>query len=452
MEASNAIEVLQQEMDWLQSVIDQVIKTYLLQEGHENYWMDIPVPDLDGLESPYAAAVNKWELSTCARLALALAMAPHLRPEALDIFFGKNQVYDRGFTEFGGVIDKGHSGFLPTGQTLCFLVAGSDPQLRYEVMDVLDPKSVLIQEEVLQLGEIESYLPRLNGILGISKYWLGYFLTGEYPEIEGSASFPAQKISTNMQWDDIVLNDIVFDQVNEINTWLEYGETLMNEWGLSRKIKPGYRALFYGPPGTGKTLTATLLGKASGREVYRVDLSMVVSKYIGETEKNLSKLFDTANQKNWILFFDEADALFGKRTAANSSNDRYANEQTAYLLQRVEDFPGIVILASNLRANMDDAFTRRFQSIIHFTMPSVEERYHLWKNAFSGTCTLHPEVDLYKLAEEHELAGGSIINILRICALSAVRRNDTVVTGQELLAALRREFKKENKTLSIANR
>jgi AAA+ superfamily predicted ATPase len=451
MEADLTIQVLQQEMDWLQSVIDQVIKSYLLQEGHENYWMDIPVPDLADIDCPYANTVNKWQLDIYARLALVLALAPHIRPEVLDVFFGKNQIYDRGFTEFGGVIDKSHSGFLPTGQTFCFLLTATEPGLRYEVMSVLNKDAVLLKNEVISLGETEPYLPRLNGILSISEYWFQYFLTGMYPEIETSASFPAQKISTNMEWDDIVLNDVVMEQVTEINTWLEHGETLLQDWGLCKKIKPGYRALFYGPPGTGKTLTASLLGKTSGRDVYKVDLSMVVSKYIGETEKNLSKLFDTAQRKNWILFFDEADALFGKRTSTNSSNDRYANEQTAYLLQRVEDFPGIVILSSNLRANMDDAFTRRFQSIIHFTMPSAEERYQLWKNAFSGTCTLHPDIDLYQIAEEYDLAGGSIINILRFCALSVIRRNDTVVTKQELQAALRKEFKKENKALSINN-
>jgi SpoVK/Ycf46/Vps4 family AAA+-type ATPase len=241
------------------------------------------------------------------------------------------------------------------------------------------------------------------------------------------------------------------EQVTEISTWMEHGHILMNEWGLEKRLKPGYRALFYGPPGTGKTLTATLLGKTSGRDVYKVDLSMVVSKYIGETEKNLSRIFDIAQHKNWILFFDEADALFGKRTATNSSNDRHANQQTAYLLQRVEDFPGIVILATNLKANMDEAFTRRFQAMIHFSMPGPEDRYQLWNNAFSGKCKLHEDIDLYKIAEEHELAGGAIINILRYCALSAIRRNDTVVNKQELITALKREFKKENKTLAVTN-
>lgn len=446
------MNLLQLEMDWLQNVIDQVIKTYLLQEGHENYWKDIPMVDLAEEECAYAAAITKWDLDIYGRLVLVLAMAPHVRPEALDVFFGKNQIYDRGFTEFGGVVDKNHSGFLPTGQTFCFLASGTEPELRHEAMQALSKDSILVKEEVLTLNETDAYLPRMNGLLSISDYWCRYFLTGEHPEIENSPSFPAQRITTGMNWDDIVLSDPVMSQVSEITAWLEHGETLLGEWGLQKMIKPGYRSLFYGPPGTGKTLTATLLGKASGRDVYRVDLAMVVSKYIGETEKNLSKLFDMAQHKSWILFFDEADALFGKRTGTNSSNDRYANEQTAYLLQRVEDFPGVVILASNLRSNMDEAFTRRFQSAIHFTMPSADERYRLWTNAFSGTCTLHPDIDVYQLAEEHELAGGSIINVLRYCALSAISRGDTVVNRYELVTALRKEFHKENKTLNIINK
>ncbi|MGB8192252.1 MAG: ATP-binding protein [Chitinophagaceae bacterium] len=451
MDTNMAIAVLHKEIDWLQSVIDQVIRSYLLQEGHEKNWMDIPLPQLHETDCPYAQIVEEWDLDIYARLALALAMAPHIRPEALDIFFGKNQVYDRGFTEFGGVADKNHSGFLPTGQTFCFLATATDPSARKQVMDVIGKESILIKEQVLLLGETETHVPGLNGTLCLSDRWLHYFLTGEHLQIEQSDSFPAQRITTNMEWDDIVLDDLVMEQVMEISTWLQHGATLMNEWGLFKKIKPGYRALFYGPPGTGKTLTATLLGKASSRDVYKVDLSLVVSKYIGETEKNLSKIFDIAQHKNWILFFDEADALFGHRTAANSSNDRHANQQTAYLLQRIEDFPGVVILASNLRANMDEAFTRRFQSIIHFTMPASEERYQLWKSAFSGVCTLHPDIDLNKIAEDYELAGGSIINVLRFCALSAIRRNDCVVTRHELLTGLRREFKKENRTLNISN-
>ena len=447
MEMNDGITVLHAEMEWLGKVIDQVIRSYLLQDGHENRWQDIDMQELSDDEGAYASTIREWNLNTNERLALALAMAPHLKPEVLDIFFGKNQLYDRAFTEFGGVVDANHSGFFPTGATLRFLIAATDPLAFGEVFQLLNPDHILMKEQVLLLGETEMHIPKINGTLSINEQWLEYFLTGSMPQVEQSISFPAQKITTKLEWEDVVLDQSVLNQLMEIQTWLEHGETLMLDWGLDKHLKPGYRALFYGPPGTGKTLTATLLGKSSGRDVYKVDLSMVVSKYVGETEKNLARIFDIAQHRKWILFFDDADALFGKRTLTSSSNDRYANQQVSYLLQRIEDFPGVVILSSNLKSNMDEAFTRRFQSMIQFEVPGPEDRLELWEMAFSGTCTLAPEVDLQQIANDYEITGGSIINVLRYCALAAVQRNNTVVTKQELLQGIRKEFKKENKTL-----
>ncbi|WP_316839294.1 ATP-binding protein [Pedobacter gandavensis] len=447
MENNIALSVLRQEMDWLSAVIDQCMASYFLQEGNEKEWTAIPLPDLSLVDCPYADTVRKWNLDVYSRLAIALSMAPHLCPEVLDLFFTKNQSQDRSFTEFGGLVAKDHNGFLPTGQTLCFLMTINRPELRYQVMDLLGNQHILIKEEVLNLGETEPNLPRLSGQLSLNRGWFDYFLSGERHMEENTASFPAQQIHTAMEWEDIVLDRLVLAQLNEITSWLEHGHILMEDWGLNKQLKPGYRALFYGPPGTGKTLTATLIGKTTGRKVYKIDLSLIVSKYIGETEKNLSRIFDVARDKNWILFFDEADALFGKRSTADSANDRHANQQTAYLLQRIEDFPGVVILATNLKANMDEAFARRFQSIIHFTMPSAEERYALWQKAFSGICSLDDKINLHAVAEEYPLAGGAIINVLRFCALAVVRRNDTVVLQEELLTGIKREFKKENRTL-----
>ncbi|MEE1944499.1 ATP-binding protein [Pedobacter sp. KR3-3] len=437
------------ELHWLDQVIEQVICSYLLQEGHENNWYDIPVPDWSESATPYASMVNELGLDIYQRLTIAMAMAPHVRPEILDVFFGKNARTDRGYTEFGGVIAPNHSGFLPTGQTICFLLTALDPANRQMVSRLFQKENSLMKEQIVTLGTTDDHIPKLNGILSLSESWLHYFYTGQKNGPEHSSVFPAKKITTPMSWEDVVLDDLVREQLAEITTWLSHGELLMSDWGFDKKIKPGYRALFYGPPGTGKTLTATLLGKATQRDVYRVDLSMIVSKYIGETEKNLSRIFEVAKEKKWILFFDEADALFGKRTTATSSNDRHANQQTAYLLQQIEDFPGVVILASNLKGNMDEAFSRRFQSTIYFGMPSPQERQQLWNNAFSGKFTLSPEIDLQHLAEEYEIAGGSIINILRYCALSAIRRNSFEVSQHELLTGLKREFKKENKTLNL---
>src|SRR5206468_6990848 len=157
----------------------------------------------------------------------------------------------------------------------------------------------------------------------------------------------------------------------ELESWLLYNEQLVNEWKMEDRLKKGYRTLFYGPTGTGKTFTAGLLGKQVKKDVYKIDLSMVVSKYIGETEKNLELLFARAEDKGWILFFDEADALFGKRTSVKDAHDKYANQEVSYLLQRIEDYNGLVILATNMKSNIDPAFIRRFNSIIHFSPPQA---------------------------------------------------------------------------------
>jgi SpoVK/Ycf46/Vps4 family AAA+-type ATPase len=217
----------------------------------------------------------------------------------------------------------------------------------------------------------------------------------------------------------------------------------MNEWDMARKLRPGYRALFYGPPGTGKTMTACLLGKSTGREVYNIDLSLVVSKYIGETEKNLSRVFDQAQHKGWILFFDEADALFGKRSETKDAHDRYANQEGSFLLQRIETFDWIAILASNQRENLDEAFTRRFESIVFFPMPRPEERLRLWVQGFSPKAQLEQSIDLSRIAAQHSLSGGSIMNVVRYASLQALDEGSGLVTLESLLQGIRREQIKE---------
>ena len=221
----------------------------------------------------------------------------------------------------------------------------------------------------------------------------------------------------------------------------------MDAWDMRKKIKPGYKVLFHGPPGTGKTMAAALLGKVFNLDVYRVDLSMVISKYIGETEKNLEKVFKRAENKNWILFFDEADALFGKRTNISDSHDKYANQEIAYLLQRLEEYPGLVILASNMRSNVDEAFTRRLQCIIHFQKPQCRERVRLWTQAFSPQSVAPPREELERIAQQYELSGGSIINIVQYASLMALNRDQEEITIEDILAGIKKEYRKEGKTM-----
>ncbi|MEM7382537.1 MAG: ATP-binding protein, partial [Bacteroidota bacterium] len=235
--------------------------------------------------------------------------------------------------------------------------------------------------------------------------------------------------------------------VKEIETWIKHGATLLQDWKMDSKIRPGYRALFYGPPGTGKSMTASLLGKSTGQEVYRIDLSMVISKYIGETEKNLARVFDKAEHKQWILFFDEADALFGKRSETKDSHDRYANQEVAYLLQRIESFNGIAILASNLKQNLDKAFTRRFEALIHFPMPGPQERFLIWQKGFSSKAKLAEDLHLPTIAQRFELSGGAIMNVIRFVSLEAIRNNSNQITQRSIHEGIKREMIKEGKVL-----
>jgi len=234
-------------------------------------------------------------------------------------------------------------------------------------------------------------------------------------------------------------------ELKEVSIWLDHSKSILSHPQLSKIIKPGFRCLFYGPPGTGKTLTATLLGKSTGLDVYRIDLSMIVSKWVGETEKNLKGIFDQAQNKNWILFFDEADSLFGKRTQTKSSNDRYANQEVAYLLQRIEDFPGLVVLATNMKDNIDEAFSRRFQSMVYFPNPDSETRLVLWKQSLPADFDLEECIDLEEIADEHEISGGTIINVVRYCVLMALSKGGKLIHEEDLEIGIMRELKKGGK-------
>jgi SpoVK/Ycf46/Vps4 family AAA+-type ATPase len=245
----------------------------------------------------------------------------------------------------------------------------------------------------------------------------------------------------------VVLHPQTSEQIDDIKRWVKYHHLIDTDQNLSRKINTGYRALFFGPPGTGKTLTATLMGKEFDKDVYRVDLSQIVSKYIGETEKNLNRIFDRAEHRDWILFFDEADALFGKRTNVQSSHDKFANQEVSFLLQRVEDFPGLMILASNFKTNIDDAFMRRFHAIVHFPMPNAEERLKLWKQSLPQSIAFHDHAALVRIANAYELSGASIINVIQYASLKAVSSEEKVLHYEDLIMGIRKELRKEEKSI-----
>lgn len=445
---------LKQELAWCEAMIKARIDAYFsasdsVNDGWKRSQTHLVLPEppcfklsqrqslrMEINESEYARFVIKSKLNSITRLALALAIASEIRPSVFDLLLTRNEATGLPFFEFGIQV-QGDRPYV-TGETLAFILSGLELPHRFQVQDVLQ---ALMQGELTEaeadkeanfklLGEvIELDMDQSDSImqaaLKIKSEALHRFTTCRPLRPECSHAFPAQYVATDLEWDQLILPKEVKKQVEEIQDYILYGETLIQQWGMKGKIRPGYRALFYGPPGTGKTLTASLLGKVTGHAVYRIDISLLVSKYIGETEKNLEKVFSMAENKKWILLFDEADALFGKRNQANSANDQFANQNVAYLLQRIETFNGVAILASNFKDNLDDAFYRRFESMVYFSLPDATERLSLWQKGFSEVAVLDEDIELSLLAKKYRLSGANIMNVIRYASMQTIRRSYT---------------------------
>jgi hypothetical protein len=440
--------VLEREINWLHNVIACSIDIYLEQGSEYKSIFEIVPPLHPEKDAPYVQFIHHYKMDIAERVALILALAPHIKPAVLDAFFVKNNETERGCSAFGGLKGIAHGGFIPTGETLMFLLAGVELSKRFTFIQLLEDGHFFSAHHILSLMPATNDEPLLSGALKLSKEFIGQFTTGNIGRPVFSMDFPAKLITTQLEWRDLVLPTRTHEQIDEIKIWVEHSPALMNDWGMSKKLKPGFKSLFFGPPGTGKTLTACLLGKQCGMDVYRIDLSMVISKYIGETEKNLSKIFDMAEDKNWILFFDEAEALFGKRTSVSDAHDRFANQEVSYLLQRIEDFNGVVILASNLKSNIDDAFTRRFQSVIYFPVPAPEQRYQLWEKAFPESAARDEKINLQEIAFKYELTGGTIMNIIRYSSLMTLKRNENTISVNDIQQGIKREYLKEGKIIA----
>jgi hypothetical protein len=438
--------VLEKEYSWFLNVVDTRLKLYFGKETQYKDIYEITPPSPDESASHYADFVKFYKFGFEERIILLLALAPHIKPQVLDQFLAINNNIERKFTEFGGITGNSNTGFIPTGETALFILAGGELEKRFLLISLFDSDYVFAKHNILKLEPQNPNDTLLNGTLVLSREFVDLFTTGKVRKPNFSIDFPAKLIETKQDWEDLELTNYTMNQVKEILVWMQYKNDLMNKFGLNNKIKPGYRALFYGPPGTGKTLTASLLGKSTGKDVYRIDLSTVVSKYVGETSKNLEKIFSQAEYKEWILFFDEADALFGKRTAVSDAHDRYSNMEVSYLLQRVEDYDGVVILASNYHTNLDDAFIRRFQSVIHFTMPGKELRLKLWKKSLTNNLSVDDKVRLEEIADKYDLSGGSIINVVSYASLMSLKSGHEKIMMNDVDSGIKREFQKEGRT------
>lgn len=480
MENIHGNKIALTELRYIEDLITYRLNSYFYSEADDA----CPVfPPLEQWQLPLANFIKENNLTQHEAVVLLTGLVPHLQPDLFDKVIEAKIGSSGDFPGIGGVRGKNCRFFLPTGETVLFLLTDKNVIERLPVQQLFGADHFFQKKKILWLEDMHNGEPGMHGRIIMSPDYIDLFTYGTHNTPRFSMTFPAKKIAPSEQpnppgFDQLVLPGELFEQINELKNWLRYNDTLMGEFGMRHKLRQGYRTLFYGPPGTGKTFTAQILGNELKKEVFKIDLSMIVSKYIGETEKNLELLFSRAEDKGWILFFDEADALFGKRTNVRDAHDKYANQEVSYLLQRIEDYNGLIILATNMKNNIDDAFIRRFNSILKFPFPEAAQRSAIWRKAFPANALFAikqsvvsgPEsggslkeeykfVDMPEMVKKYEMAGGSIMNVVHYAGIKAVERlgrsrdagKDELKDGKlvflvsDVLDGIKRELTKEGK-------
>lgn len=367
------------------------------------------------------------------QIILLLSIVPHLQPELLDGFRTKDE-FNREVVQFGGVkLTKNFKGFLPTGHTAQFLLAGQNLRRRMIVQQLFGPTHYFAQKGILSLDDVPANEPPLSGQLLLSPQYLHLFTTGQAFQPQFAADFPATLLTTDKNWNDLILRPLVQRQVDRAKQWVTHYEEVKATLGGG--AMKGYRLMMMGPPGTGKTLTAQLLAKHSQKPLYRINIDRIVDKYVGETNKKLEQVFQQAAHQDWILFFDEGDALFGKRSSGgSSSNERYANQEVNYLLTKMEEYEGMIFLSTNQGGALDDAFKRRFDTRIMFREPDESTRTQLWEHFFSkGGLKLSTGISLREFASQYDYNAAWIEKFHRYCVLQTIAKGDEYIAPDELL-------------------
>ncbi|MCU0437364.1 MAG: ATP-binding protein [Raineya sp.] len=440
----NAIEkeAIEKELYWLEKLILSRIHNIDTEEKPPV----LSPPQLN--QEPYGIVVEDYCLSLPERICLALALAKSIKPEILAYFNVENEVIKY---MAGGFIKPHLNVFVPTIKTVLFLSAGDDYVLMQEHLAILNPRNRLILDQILivnclgiQRETEEKEDDWINYHFRIPNTYLRYFLTGEEPRLDEDAGFPAYLATTSLNFEDITLSQTIREELEDLMKYMEVREKMLAFENVKGKVRENYIVVFSGMPGTGKSITAKTLGKKMNLPVYIVDLSRVVSKYIGETEKNLEKIFDRFTGKPCLLFFDEADALFGRRTEVKDARDRYANQETAYLLQKIEEFSGVAILATNIQDvenSLDKAFQRRIRRHIHFDFPLEDERKLLWEKALPSSFTYENGL-IERLAKDYQVNGASIYNIISDTLVEAVYQNTNTIKFELLERYIKIDYKR----------
>lgn len=381
----------------------------------------------DGI-GPLAEVIAAADLTAAEALVLVAAVAPY--------------VDERFAARYAALTDRpGVTGL--TGEVARTLVARSFAG-RLDAAVLLSPQGRLRSTGLVDLDPPGD----LTGLVRPEPALLAWVTGQPPPAVTVTADFPARPLSTVHTLADVVLPAAARGRIADLEARIGHQHTVVHDWGFGthHDNASGLIALFHGPPGTGKTMTAAALAASVGLPAYLVDLSALVSKYIGETEKSLGKVFDRAARERCLLVFDEADAIFGTRTEVDDAHDRYANQEVSYLLSRIEQHPGTVVLTTNLVANIDAAFQRRIHVMVEFPEPGPGERERLWRSVMPERLPVDHGLDLAGLARRYPLTGAQIREATLDAAYLAAA-NGRVVTEQHLVAGVRRQYEKAGRTV-----
>ncbi|OJJ19394.1 hypothetical protein BKI52_21530 [marine bacterium AO1-C] len=467
-------DILEEELTWFREIVSR-----RLDEPTGKIPFDvIPskiVRELIG-STHYEKVVHRLKLDKKDRVLLLLALARALDDESLfnlkDILSLKlnfengedaNNMDDVIWAKrlAGGHLHQETQTFIPTLKTLLFLLCGSNRIAQQEALLHFHTRHPLFLEGIIEMHPLGSVQQGdrvvqdwINHQIFLNPSYLRYFLGGPVPQPEDDLRLPIRVLDSGLSLDDLILPDKVYSQLQPAMHFVQAGQAFFQEEGIRNKFREGFVMLLYGPPGTGKTLTASALGNSLGIKTYQLEIAQVVSKYIGETSQNMEKVFAELERAiQWlegqmcILFIDEADAVMGKRSKVKDSKDRYANMDVSFLLQRLEKFPGLLILATNYERNMDEAFGRRIQTYLHIPLPNEDQRVQLWRNIlpknFGYSSPNLPGI----LAQHFALTGGHIQNILKqACLHAASDETKELEFNRHLEPYIKSEYMKKNQT------
>ncbi len=442
----SGFDVIASELQWVSNRVNRLLNSII---NPEEVFSAEPLQNFDS-DSNYGKFLVSWKADELERMAIGICFAQLYFPSAFDGFL---RVFGKGgarHSNVGGIIKESSVRFYPTVRTLAWIMSGNNPQTYARYVNQLSSGHRLFTEGVLLVKENPDESAFVEMEVKLNEIYFPTLLEGVEPRLDAESGFPASRNYANHNMSDVVLDAETRKEMEEIYLFAKQISNLNTI--PEKKMYKGYCVcVFTGEPGTGKSYSAGAMGNELGMPVYTVNTAQLVSKYIGETEKNLERVLNRFNNKNCILFFDEAEAIFSKRTEVKDSHDRYANQEQSFLLQKMTEFNGIIILATNvqdIRQHMDKAFLRRFYRIINIPFPNYAERKLIWEKTLGASFTYEPGL-VDRMARNYQLSGGSIHNVVSDGVIKALSINSRVINFEMMERGLISEFLKTGRKCEV---